>query len=52
MVVDGFSRGFHGGSRAAEQGDTHGDRADIEAVFLDHLDGVENADGIETVKHG
>ena len=50
-VIDGFSRGFHGGSRAAEERNAHGHGADIETVFLDHLDGVENTDSIEAIKH-
>ena len=51
VVVDGLGGGLHGGASAAQEGNAHGDGANVEAVLLDHLDRVENADSIKTVEH-
>src|SRR5699024_9924829 len=42
-VINSLAGLFHGGASTAQQGNTHGNGADIEAVFLNHLDGVKDA---------
>src|SRR5699024_1779689 len=42
-IVDRLRRGLHGGAGAANERDAHRDRADIQAVVLDHPDDLEEA---------
>ena len=50
-VIDGIAGGRHRRASASEQGNTHGHRTNIETVFLNHLDRVNDLGILKRKRH-